>query len=142
MAIKNSNVNPSGMVIRLKNGSPTTMRRSFNASTRRGKTVPSNTTNAKRLKTTLFAKNAPSRLIGESIAPGERSWSPRRPIKTIATTTMIVKKANNQGPTLPSLNACTLLMTPERVRKVPRIVKLKVAITKLRFQTRNIPRRS
>ena len=73
MAIKNNNVNPSGMVIRLKNGSPTTMRRSFKDSTMRGKTVPSKTTNAKTLNITLFAKNAPSRLIGESIAPGDRN---------------------------------------------------------------------
>ena len=33
-------------------------------------------------------------------------------------------------------------MTPERVRKVPRIVSAKVAQTKLRFQTRSMPRRS
>ena len=55
---------------------------------------------------------------------------------------MIEKNAKSHGPTWPSLKACTLLMTPERVRKVPRIVRLNVAITRLRFQTRNMPRRS
>ena len=39
-------------------------------------------------------------------------------------------------------NACTELMTPERVRNVPRIVRQNVAITSERFQTRSIPRRS
>ena len=37
---------------------------------------------------------------------------------------------------------CTDWMTPERVRKVPRMVRLKVATTSERFQTRSRPRRS
>ena len=42
----------------------------------------------------------------------------------------------------PSLNACTDSSTPERVRNVPRIVRLNVAHSSDRFQTRSIPRRS
>ncbi len=38
--------------------------------------------------------------------------------------------------------ACTLWTTPERVRKVPRMVRAKVAHSRDRFQTRSIPRRS
>ena len=41
-----------------------------------------------------------------------------------------------------SRNECTLSSTPERVRNVPRIVSENVATSRLRFQTRNIPRRS
>lgn len=41
-----------------------------------------------------------------------------------------------------SLSACTLLTTPLRVRNVPRMVSEKVATSKLRFHTRNMPRRS
>ena len=41
-----------------------------------------------------------------------------------------------------SVKAWTELMTPERVRNVPRIVRQKVAMTSDRFQTRSIPRRS
>ena len=33
-------------------------------------------------------------------------------------------------------------MTPDRVRKVPRMVRLKVATTRERFQMRSRPRRS
>ena len=40
------------------------------------------------------------------------------------------------------LNACTLFTTPERVRKVPRMVRLNVARSNDRFHTRNMPRRS
>ena len=38
--------------------------------------------------------------------------------------------------------ACTDWITPDRVRKVPRIVREKVAITSERFQIRSSPRRS
>jgi hypothetical protein len=41
-----------------------------------------------------------------------------------------------------SVNACTLSITPERVRNVPRIVRQNVAMTRDRFHTRSIPRRS
>ena len=41
-----------------------------------------------------------------------------------------------------SLNACTDSSTPDRVRKVPRIVRLNVAHSSDRFHTRSIPRRS
>ncbi len=41
-----------------------------------------------------------------------------------------------------SEKACTDVMTPDRVRKVPRIVRQKVAMTSDRFQTRSNPRRS
>ena len=41
-----------------------------------------------------------------------------------------------------SVNACTESSTPERVRNVPRIVRVNVAHSSERFQTRSIPRRS
>ena len=41
-----------------------------------------------------------------------------------------------------SEKACTESSTPERVRKVPRMVSEKVATRRERFQTRSIPRRS
>ena len=45
-----------------------------------GTRVPSSTTNANTVNSTLLARNAPSRDTGESIAPGERSRSPRQAI--------------------------------------------------------------
>ena len=41
-----------------------------------------------------------------------------------------------------SEKACTEVMTPDRVRKVARMVKLKVAMTSEMFHTRSRPRRS
>ena len=41
-----------------------------------------------------------------------------------------------------SLKECTLSSTPERVRNVPRMVRLNVAHSSARFQTRSMPRRS
>ena len=98
--------------------------------------------NANAANSTLLARNAPSRLIGESIVPGERSLSPRQPMRMIPVATTIPKKVSNHGPIELWLNECTLLITPERVRNVPRIVRLKVATSSDRFQTRSMPRRS
>jgi hypothetical protein len=82
------------MVSESKNGCPTAMRRFCSASTISGNTVPSSTTNANTVKTTLFARNAPSREIGESMAPGERNRSPRHAIRPSDTTTTSPKKPN------------------------------------------------
>ena len=46
------------------------------------------------------------------------------------------------GPRVDSEKACTDWMTPERVRKVPRMVRAKVATESDRFHTRINPRRS
>jgi len=58
------------------------------------------------------------------------------------TATTTPKPPSRYGPMVLSLNACTLLTTPLRVRNVPRMVSEKVATSKLRFHTRNMPRRS
>ena len=133
---------PMGMLIRSKNGSPTTMVRDCNASTTSGNTVPSKTTKANTLSNTLLARNAPSREIGESMLPGACRRSPRQPMRPIETTTITAKKVSSHGPMSLSLKACTLFNTPDLVRNVPRIVKLNVATSSERFHTRNMPRRS
>src|ERR1019366_162107 len=43
---------------------------------------------------------------------------------------------------VPVVNACTEDTIPDRVRNVPRIVSRNVPTTRLRFQSRSIPRRS
>ncbi len=82
---------PIGIDKLLKYGAPTTVRRSCTASTIRGNTVPSSTTNANTVKITLLARNAPSREIGESITPGERRRSPRHAIRPSETTVTTAK---------------------------------------------------
>ncbi len=52
------------------------------------------------------------------------------------------KKPMSSGPSEDSEKECTEVMTPDRVRKVPRMVRAKVAIDSERFQTRMRPRRS
>ena len=142
IAISVSKAMPIGATSLSKNGSPTTMLRDCKASMTSGNTVPSKTTNANRANNTLLIKNAPSRDTTESILPGACNLSPRQPIKPTETITMMAKKASNHGPMALSLNACTLLSTPLRVRNVPRIVKLNVETSNERFHTRNMPRRS
>ena len=142
IAIRKSSMRPIGMLSRSKYGAPTIVRRSSSTSTSSGNNVPRSTTKAKTVNSTLLARNAPSRDSGESIEPGERSRSPRHAIRPSDTTTIKPKKLRNQAPTGPSPNACTDSITPDRVRNVPRIVREKVATSKLRFQTRSIPRRS
>ena len=52
------------------------------------------------------------------------------------------KKTSRAGPTPPSsVKECTDTRTPERVKKVPRMVRLKVARRSERFQTRSMARR-
>ena len=77
-----------------------------------------------------------------TIAPGDRNRSPRQAMSASDTSTTTANAPSRYGPMVPSLNACTLLMTPERVRNVPRIVSENVATSRLRFQTRSMPRRS
>ena len=55
---------------------------------------------------------------------------------------MAAKKPSSSGPMVPLLKAWTESTTPDRVRKVPRMVSENVATSRLRFQTRSIPRRS
>ena len=99
-------------------------------------------TKAKIANTTLLARKAPSRDNGESTAPGERRRSPRQPMRPTPTATTTAKKPRMAGPMPDSVKAWTESSTPERVRKVPRMVRLKVATSRDRFQTRSIPRRS
>ena len=104
--------------------------------------MPSSTTNAKPTKRTLLRRKAPSRPSGASMPIGERSRSPRQAINPKPTMTTTKKKPMSNGPREDSENACTDSMTPDRVRKVPRMVRAKVAMDNDRFHTRKRPRRS
>ncbi|MCZ7524980.1 MAG: hypothetical protein M5U14_00460 [Acidimicrobiia bacterium] len=141
-AMRNRMTRPSGTVIRSKYGSPTLSWRSWSTSATIGKTVPSSTTKANPAKARLLARNAASRDTGESMRPGARSRSPRQATRATPVAVTTPRKVSSHGPMADSEKACTELTTPERVRKVPRIVRQKVAITSDRFQTRSMPRRS
>ena len=104
--------------------------------------MPSSTTKAKPTKSTLLRRNAPSRPSGASMPPGERRRSPRQAMSPNPTMTTAKKNPMSNGPRDDSEKAWTEVMTPERVRKVPRMVSAKVAIDSERFHTRMRPRRS
>ena len=98
--------------------------------------MPSSTTKAKPTKSTLLSRNAPSRPSGASMPPGERRRSPRQAMSPKPTMTTAKKNPMRSGPSVDSEKAWTEVMTPERVRKVPRMVRAKVAMDSERFQTR------
>ena len=104
--------------------------------------MPSSTTKAKPTKSRLLTKKAPSRPSGASIPPGERRRSPRQASRPKPATTTTTKKPMSSGPSVDAEKAWTDSTTPERVRKVPRMVRAKVAMHSERFHTRSSPRRS
>ncbi len=73
--------------------------------------------------------------------PLERSWSPRQAIRPTPVASTRPKKPNRSGPIEEAVKEWTDWNTPERVKKVPRMVRLNVAITNERFQIRSSPRR-
>ena len=103
--------------------------------------MPSRTTKAKPTKSRLLARNAPSRLMGESIPPADRSRSPRQAISPTPVKSTRPKNPSSSGPMVDSENEWTDSSTPDRVRNVPRMVRLNAATTRDRFQIRRSPRR-
>src|SRR5665213_3139902 len=79
--------------------------------------------------------------MGESMPPLECRRSPLQAISPTPVSRTTPKKPSSSGPMVDSENECTDWMTPDRVRKVPRMVRLKVATTNVRFQIRSSPRR-
>ncbi len=128
--------------MRSKYGAPIEICVPCNASTSSGYTVPVSTTSANAANSRLLSRNADSRDTTESMRPGVRNRSPRQASSTSELATMMPRNVSSHGPMSLSLKACTELMTPERVRNVPRIVRLNVARMSDRFQTRSIARRS
>ena len=88
-----------------------------------------------------MARKAPSRLTGESMPPDEWRRSPRQAMSPTPVNRTTPKKPSSSGPMVESENECTDWTTPDRVRKVPRMVRLKAAMTSERFQIRSSPRR-
>ncbi len=79
--------------------------------------------------------------MGESMPPEEWSRSPRHAMSPTPVTTTTPKKPSSSGPMVESENEWTDWTTPERVKKVPRMVRLNAATTSERFQILRSPRR-
>ena len=90
----------------------------------------------------LFRMKAVSREAVPSSVPGACSRSLRQAIRARVASVMSATKPSSNGPTEPSVNACTESRTPERVRNVPNRVSRNVPTMRDRFHVFSIPRRS
>jgi hypothetical protein len=131
-----------GMLTRLKNGAPTLTFVPFTASESSGNTVPKKTVKAAATRKRLFRRKADSRETIESSSPCACSRSSRQASSEKAPRTTRARKPRKNWPTEPWLKACTEPMMPERVRNVPKRVRLKVRMIRVRFQSFSMRRRS
>ena len=139
--IDSSNSRANGMVTRLKNGWPTETSLPVNASTMRGKVVPNRTVNANRVIRKLFRRMNPSRDESES-SRGDDATVPALSVnKASEPKTTTARNPRRAGPTADWLKAWIDAMTPERVMKVPKMVRAKVAMMRTKFHACNIDRR-
>jgi hypothetical protein len=140
--IRNRSPRKSGTLTWLKNGAPTLTFTPRSASDRSGKTVPKNTVKVAATSSTLLSRNADSRETTESSSPCAPSASQRHASSPSASTSTTVRNDRKNTPMEPWVKACTEAMTPERVRKVPNSVSANVMMTRARFQSRSMRRRS
>src|SRR5439155_1386610 len=131
-----------GTLTWLKKGAPTETFTPRAASERRGKTVPKKTVKVAATNSTLLRRKADSRDTIESSSPCAWSASQRTARRPRAVSSTSARKLRKNAPIVPCVKACTEAMTPERVRNVPKRVRLKVRITSEMFQSLSIRRRS
>jgi hypothetical protein len=131
-----------GSVILLKNGSPTLTFTPRAASAMIGKSVPTSTVKVKAVSIRLLSRNTVSREATLSSFPSLASASELPATSANDTSSVSAIATRKYIPIGPSPKACTDESTPERVRKVPRIVSANVATIRFRFHSLSIPRRS
>ncbi len=89
----------------------------------------------------LLSRKAPSRATMASSAGSETRVSMRSASSTTTAISATPRKPRKSGPIGLWVNECTELTTPERVRKVPRMVSRKVTRTRITVQALSVPRR-
>ena len=119
--IKRSRTTASGVTTWSKKGGPTFIRLPVTASDSTGNTVPRNTVNATARNTTLFSRKALSRESAESSVCSLRSPSQRHATSPKAATMLSARNPRKYPPNGDCVKEWTLLSTPLRVRKVPKI---------------------
>ena len=128
------------MLTRLKKGGPTVILLPRTSSDRIGKRVPQRTEKATPTSRRLLKRNAASRLSIDSSCTSALSEGQRVYSRVKASTPLIARKARKKYPTLDWVKLCTLAITPERVMKVPKMLRRKVPMMSPRFQRLSIPR--
>ena len=130
------------MFTRLKKGAPTLTLVPRKASERSGKMVPKKTVKLAATRKTLLRRKADSRERIESSSPWPLRRSTRQASSVKEPSSTSARKARKNMPMEPWVKACTEPMIPERVRKVPKRVRPKVRMMRVRFQSLSMRRRS
>src|SRR5688572_15456744 len=131
---------PSGPFTLLKKGGPTVILVPCTASERIGKRVPQSTENAIPTRSRLLNRDADSRLTIDASSTSAPSSGHRVERRVKAQTPRAIREPRDHHPTGDWGEVCTLAVTPDRVRKVPKIVSRKVTMTRVRFHRFSIPR--
>ena len=130
-----------GMFTLLKNGGPTLIFSPRKPSESNGSKVPHNTAKAAPRSMRLLNRNADSRDKNDSIWFSLRSCGHRHATSTTPSAIRLPMNPRKMNAIFVfSANVCTDSMSPERVRKVAKMVSTKVRITSPMFQTLSIPR--
>src|SRR5690606_19792194 len=95
--------------------------------------VPTNTTRAKTVSNRLLAKKVPSRDQNESRRGAEETRWERVANRANEPPSTTTRNANRTGPMADWVNEWTEVMVPERVKKVPRMVRAKAEMTRTKF---------
>jgi hypothetical protein len=126
----------------LKYGSPTLTRTPRTASEMSGYSVPRSTVKVMPTNTRLFTRMLVSRETTAESWPWGTSRCPRVAISTMEITSRMAMNTRKVGPMSDWVKECTELKMPERVMKVPRIVRMKLARARLMVHILSIRLRS
>ena len=103
--------------------------------------MPNRTVKANRVIRKLFSRMNPSRDASES-SRGDDATAPALTVnKASEPNTTTARNPRRAGPTADWLKAWTEAMTPERVMKVPKMVRAKVTMMRMKFHACSIDRR-
>src|ERR1700690_2607516 len=139
-AVSNIRRRANGMAARLKKGGPTVTLWPWTHSERMGKKVPQRMVKQTTSRSRLLNRKLDSRETSDSSLCSLLRCDRFLTRKKTQTAVVSAMKTMNQVPMEDCAKACTELMTPERVRKVPSIESRKVAKTSAMFQTFSMPR--
>src|SRR5712692_9900419 len=139
-AVSSKSSNATGTLTRLKNGGPTVTLFPWTHSDRTGDSVPHSTVKQATSRSRLLNRKLDSRETSDSSLCSLFRCDLFFTKKNTQVASVNAMNTMNQSPIDDCAKACTELITPERVRKVPSIESRKVEKISHMFQTFNMPR--
>src|SRR4029077_422263 len=130
----------TGTFARLKKGGPTVTFVPCTHSESTGNSVPQSTVKQATSSSRLLNRKLDSREISDSSLCSLRRWERFFMKKKANTPRLITRNQANQSPIEDCAKACTELMIPLRVRKVPRTASQNAPKTSHMFQVFSMPR--